>query len=62
MASLVSNMLAINFRGRKELGFIDIRDSGLSEDLFDTIVRNDDSNTNEEKRDLFSQRFSKFLR
>ena len=55
-------MSAIHFRGRKELGFIDIKDSGLSEDVFDTIVRNDDSNTNEEKWDLLSQRFTKFLR
>ena len=48
-------MSAIHFRGGKELGFIYIKDSGLSEDVFDTIVGNDDSNTNEEKMDLLSQ-------
>ena len=42
-------MSAIHIRGWQELGFIDIKDSGLSKDLFDTIVRNDDSYTNEEK-------------
>ena len=55
-------MSAIHLRGHKELGFIDIKDSGLSEDLFDTVFRNDDSNTNEEKWDLLSQRVTKFLR
>ena len=55
-------MSAIHFRGRQELGFIDIKDNGLSKDLFDTIVRNDDSNINEEKWDLLSHRFTKFLR
>ena len=55
-------MPAIHHRGGKELGFIDIKESGLCEDVFDTIVRNDDSNTNEEKMDILSQRFTKFLR
>ena len=54
-------MSAIHLRGGKELGFIDIKDSGLSEDVFDTISWNDDSNANEEKMDLLAERFTKFL-
>ena len=52
--SLFPNMRAIHFRGRKALGFIDIKESGSGEDVFDRIIRNDDSNTNEEKMALLA--------
>ena len=55
-------MIAIHFLGWKELHFRDIKDSGLSEDIFDTIVRNDNSNTNLKKMALLAQGFTKFLR
>ena len=55
-------MRAIYFRGGRELGSQDIKDSGPSEDVFDRIVRNDDSNPNEEKMALLAQRFTKFIR
>ena len=55
-------MIDIHFRRRKELDFIDIKYSGLSEAIFDTIVSIDESNTNEEKISILFQRFTKFLR
>ena len=55
-------MIVIHYHGRKELDFIDIKYSGPSEDIFDTIFRNDESNTNEEKISILSHRFTKFLR
>ena len=42
--SLVAKTRAIYFRGGKELGSQDIKDSGPREHVFDTIVRNDEFN------------------
>ena len=55
-------MIAIHFRGWKELDSINTKHSGPNEDIFDTIVRNDDSSTNVVKMALLAQRFTKFLR
>ena len=55
-------MIAFHFHGRKELNFIHIKYSGPNEDILDIIVRNDDCNTNEEKKSILCERFTKFLR
>ena len=61
-ATLVAKMRAIYFRWRRELGSQDIKDRGPCEHVFDRIVRNDDSNPNEDKMALFAQRCTKFIR
>ena len=61
-ASLLPKLRAIDFRGGKEIGPQDIKDSGESEHVFDPIVRKDDSNHNEEKMAPLAVWFPKFLR
>ena len=61
-ASLLPKLSAIYFWGGKEVGPQDIKDSGQSEQVFDIIVRKDDSNHNEEKMALLAVWFPKFLR
>ena len=62
IASYVAKIRAIYFLGAKVLSSQEIMDSGPREDVLDRIVRNDDSNPNEEKMALLAQRFTKFLR
>ena len=54
-------MIVIHFRGWKELRFIDIKDCGPTEDIFDTIVKNDYLNTNLEKIALLAKDLLNFL-